>query len=137
MKIMICGRMNFAKEMLETKNSLEESGHEALVPVDIMECLEDPGLNMNLGHCITTQVDKKCFDLIAESDAILVLNHEKNGIKGYVGGATLMEIGIARHLNKKIFLLHELPSEQGLRHALEIRAAEPVVLKGDLGRLPK
>ncbi len=132
---MICGSMAFSKEMLETQKTLEEIGHKALVPVDTVECIENPGLNMDLEHCISTQVDKKCFDLIAESDAILVLNHEKNGIKGYVGGATLMEIGIARHLNKKIFLLHNLPTEEEQRYVLEIKATEPTVLDGDLTKI--
>jgi hypothetical protein len=132
---MICGSMAFSKEMLETQKALEQIGHKALVPVDTVECVENPDLNMDLEHCISTQVDKKCFDLIAESDAILVLNYEKNGIKGYVGGATLMEIGIARHLNKKIFLLHELPSEEEQRYSLEIKATEPAILNGDLTKI--
>ena len=127
--------MAFSKEMLEAQKALNEMGHEVLVPVDTAECVENPNLNMDLEHCVSTQVDKKCFDLIAESDAILVLNYEKNGIKGYVGGATLMEIGIARHFNKRIFLLHELPSQQELRYALEIKLTEPTVLNGDLTKI--
>ncbi len=127
--------MAFSREMLEAKKALEQMGHDALVPVDVIECLENPDLNMNLEHCISTRVDKKCFDLIAESDAIVVLNHKKNGIKGYIGGATLMEIGIARHFNKKIFLLHELPSEKEQRYVLEIKTTEPIVLNGDLAKI--
>jgi hypothetical protein len=132
---MICGSMHFSKEMLEAKKVLEGMGHDALVPDDVHDCLENPELNMDFEHCIRTNIDKKCFDKIAESDAILVLNYPKNGMNGYVGGATLMEIGLARHLDKKIFLLHDLPSEEQLRYALEIKITNPVVLNGDLSKI--
>ena len=39
------------------------------------------------------------------ADAVLVLNYDKKGIKNYIGGNTLMEIGFAHVLNQKIFLL--------------------------------
>ncbi|MFC1629835.1 hypothetical protein ACFL11_01300 [Patescibacteria group bacterium] len=135
MKIMICGSMHFAREMLKTQKIIEELGHEVLMPCDVHECVENPGLNMNLEYCIKTNIDKSCFDKVALSDAILVLNHPKNGIAGYIGGATLMEIGIARHLNKKIFLLHEPPAEKDLRYALEIKLAQPVILQGDINKI--
>ncbi|MFO8016846.1 MAG: hypothetical protein R6U32_07125 [Candidatus Woesearchaeota archaeon] len=135
MKIMICGSMHFARDMLEAKQELENLGHEAMVPDDTHECVENPDLNMDFEHCMRTQIDKKCFDKIAESDAILVLNHPKNGIEGYVGGATLMEIGLARHLNKRIFMMNELPADEELRYALEIRITEPVILNGNLSRI--
>ena len=135
MKIMVCGSMYFSKEMLETKEILEKKGHEVMVPDDVHKCVENPKLNMDFDHCIRNQIDKKCFDKVAESDAIVVLNYPKNNIKGYIGGNTLMEIGIARHLNKKIFLLHELPNEEEQRHALEIKIAQPIILNGDLDKI--
>jgi len=127
--------MHFAEQMFETKNSLEKAGHTAFVPSDTVDCLGRPELNMDMEHCKRLQIDKECFDKIAESDAILVLNYEKNGVKGYVGGATLMEIGLARHLDKRIFLLNDLPSEEELRYVHEIKLTEPIVLKGDLSRI--
>ena len=132
---MICGSMHFSKEMLEAKKALERMGHKAMVPDDVHDCLDNPELNADFEHCARTNIDKKCFDKVAESDAILVLNYPKNGMKGYIGGATLMEIGLARHLDKKIFLLHELPSEEDLRYALEIRLTKPVILNGDISRI--
>jgi len=132
MKLMICGSMFFSKEMLQTKNILEELGHEVMVPSDVNECLVDSELNTNLDYCIKNNIDKKDFDQIAKSDGIVVLNYDKNNIKGYVGGATLMEIGLARHLNKKIFLLFSLPEEKDLRYALEIKITKPTILNGDL-----
>ena len=135
MKIFIAGSMHFAEQMLDTKILLERMGHEVLVPSDTEECVKNPDLNMDFEHCVRTQIDKECFNKIEESDAILVLNYPRNGIPGYVGGATLMEIGLARHLDKKIFFLHDLPKEEDLRYSLEIRLTQPIVLNGELEKI--
>jgi hypothetical protein len=135
MKIMVCGSMHFAREMLEAKAELERMGHEVLITSDAEDCVDNPGLNMDIEHCTEKGIDKECFSKVAESDAILVLNHDRNGIRGYVGGATLMEIGIARHLDKKIFLLNQMPGEDELRYAFEIRLAGPMVIDGDLTKV--
>lgn len=127
--------MHFAKEMLEAQKILEELGHEALIPCDTHECVENPHLNMDFEHCVQTNIDKTCFNKVAESEAILVLNYPKNDLHGYVGGATLMEIGLARHLDKRIFLLHEIPSEEDLRYALEIKITRPTILMGDIRKI--
>jgi hypothetical protein len=137
MKIMICGSMAFAREMLEAKSLLEGMGHEALITSDAEDCIGNPDLNMDWEHCFEKQIDKECFDKVAESDAILVMNLPKNGIKGYIGGATLMEIGLARHLDRPIFLLHEPPSEDDMRYAFEIRLTNPVILNGDIRNIEK
>jgi hypothetical protein len=135
MKFMICGSMHFAKEMLDAQKILEELGHAARVPSDVHECLNNPELNMDLNYCIQTNIDKKDFQQVADSEAILVLNYPRRGIAGYVGGATLMEIGLARHLNKKIYFLNDLPSEDSLRYALEIKITQPIILNGDLNKI--
>jgi hypothetical protein len=138
MKIVLCGSMTFAKEMLEVKNKLEGNGHEILLPLDTEACLANPDLNMSLEHCENfsdVDLDKDHFNKISESDAILVLNYPKNNIDGYVGGASLMEIGVARHLDKKIFMLFDLPNTEALRYALEIKLAKPIILNGDLNKI--
>jgi hypothetical protein len=43
-----------------------------------------------------------------------------------------MVMGLARHLGKRIFLLHDPPSEKDLSYAFEVRLAGPVMLNGDL-----
>ena len=132
---MICGSMHFAKEMLEAQKILEELEQEVMVPCDTHLCLINPELNMDLEYCIANDVDKKDFNKIASSDAILVLNYPKNGLHGYVGGAVLMEIGLARHLDKKIFILHDLPSVEDVRYVLEIKLAQPTILGGDIRKI--
>lgn len=127
--------MHFAEKMLEAQKILEELGHEVMIPRDTYECIKNPDLNMDLEHCINLEIDKSCFNKVAQSDAIVVLNYPKNNINGYVGGATLMEIGLARHLDKKIFLLHDLPSTEELRYALEIKLTKPIILNGSIENL--
>lgn len=90
------------------------------------------------------------FDKIAWSDAILVANYDKvvealphlpphstsprsaNNVKGHIGGNTLMEIGLAFFLKKKIYLLNEVPE---LSYKEEILGVKPVILNGDLTKI--
>ncbi len=128
--------MVFAKEMLDVQKELEKLGHEAIVPIDILDCLKDSTLNESMEHCLSYgDIDKDHFNKIADSDAILVLNYPKNNLNGYVGGATLTELGVARHLDKKIFILHALPNEKDLRYVLEIKIMKPIILNGDLNKI--
>ena len=46
------------------------------------------------------------FEKIEKSDAILIVNKVKNGIRGYIGANAMMEAGIAFNRNIKIYLLH-------------------------------
>ncbi len=140
MKIMICGSMSFAMEMIEAKNKLEAMGHSVEVPCDTQKFLDEPGFTTdnhedNYDHCIENDIIRKCFAAVAGSDAILVLNHPKNSINGYIGASTLMEMGLAYHLGKKIFLLNPPPSHKELRHAHEVIIMQPSVLNGKLENL--
>jgi len=58
MRIYICGSMNFVKEMLEVKSKVEALGHFVSVPPDINECLENPGLNVDLEHCFKNNIGR-------------------------------------------------------------------------------
>jgi len=130
--------MYFAKEMLTIKNKLEKIGHHIELPIDTNECLTNPKLSESLEHCenfADVDVDKDHFNKIAASDAILVLNYDKSNIKNYIGGATLMEIGVARYLDKKIFILNNLPSEDDLRYALEIKLTKPIIINENLNKI--
>lgn len=67
------------------------------------------------------------------TDAILVLNFPKNGIRGYVGPGTLFEIAIALHLGKRIYLLHNVSETEP--YSTEIFAIDPIILDGDIKKL--
>src|SRR3990167_4062096 len=66
------------------------------------------------------------------ADAILVCNYDKNGIAGYVGANTLLEMGLAFHLRKPIYLLNAIPE---VSYKEEILGMQPIVIDGDLERI--
>lgn len=139
MKITICGSVKFRKEMVEVKNKLNEMGYEGIIsPV-----MEDLALGRNpalLQKIETNHAQAKkdggyikwYNNSIINSDAILVLNYDKNGVANYIGGNTLMEMGFAHVNDKKIFLLNPAP-EIGYRD--EIIAMNPTILENDLSKI--
>lgn len=135
MKITICGSMHFSKEMFEFQKAFEEKGHVCFVPITAHDCLVKPELNEDVNFCIEKDTMMDHFNKISDSDAILVLNYPKNGIEGYVGGSVLMEIGVARFLKKKIFILNPLPDIKILRYVTEILVTQPIMIDGDLSKI--
>lgn len=69
------------------------------------------------------------FRKIEQSDAILILNYEKKGIPGYIGGNTFLEMGYAFGLGKKVYLLNEIPE---LDYKTEMAAIQPIILNGNI-----
>lgn len=130
--VTICGSMKFKQDFIEAKELLESKGVKVLVP-DLSESMDystmtDEEIRAQKGILI-----QKHFKKIAESDAILVWNQEKNDIPGYVGGNTLVEMGYAFGIEKDIFLLNPVPE---ISYADEIKGMNPTILNGDLGNLP-
>ncbi len=146
MKITLCGSIAFHDESLSVKKELEKAGHKVkLWPVRIKDENGKP-LPIQEYYKIRKQApddkewvwDRKAeavrrhFNKVAWSDAILVLNYEKNNIKGYIGGNTFLEMGVAFYLKKKIYLLNEIPE---LPYKEEILGVKPIILNGDLSKI--
>ena len=141
MKITICGSMSAAKKMYEAYKILTKKGHQVFLPEFVIEYING-NLSWELGTLSREEgaEKKKNHDLIRkhyykiqESDAILVVNEEKNGVKNYIGANTLIEMAFAYVLNKKIYLLNEIPDSEYLLE--EVRAMEPIVLNGNLNKI--
>ena len=66
---------------------------------------------------------------ICESDGVLVVNLEKNGIKNYIGGNALIEMGLAFYLKKSMYLLNPIPE---ISYKEEILGMQPIILADDL-----
>lgn len=135
MKIVIISSMYFAKRMLDVKEELEKIGHEVTISSDVHECVDNPEISDNSDLAMKHDLLMHGFKRAEEGDAILVVNEEKNGIKGYVGGASLMEIGVAFYLNKKIYILNKLPDESELSYICEIKQVKPIIINGDLSKI--
>lgn len=139
MKIMILGSMSFIKDIVKAQEELEGLGHEAFIPVGVGPHLKDKNfvndLEANLDFVIKNNVMKRNFDLVAKNDAVLVINNRKNGVNGYIGASVLMEMAIAHHLNKKVFILNKIPHFREERWAHEIAIMKPIVINGDLAKI--
>ncbi len=141
MKITLCGSIKFADKLVEVYHELEKLGHQPMMHGDMFGVangtareLED--IRNNVEHA---EIKRKYgyikwwYDSIKNSDGILVLNYDKNGIKNYIGGNTLIEIGFAHVNNKKVFLLNPIPKEAP--YIDEIKAMVDVVLNRDLSKI--
>lgn len=144
MKIAICGSLSFSKEILEIQEKLTEMGHVALLPQSILKFSinnsddADAFKNKESYLEIKGQYMRDHFKKIDESDAILVVNIDKRGIKNYVGGNTFAEIMVAFHLRKKIFFLNQIPDDEKLSIILEeLQGVGPTILNGDLDLIDK
>ena len=149
MKVTICGSIGFYKGMESARDELVKYGHEVKIPELALEVPQEfgGGRKVYFGQYIEENggidafpAEHQIWDLkggaindhyekIHWCDGILVINHEKRGIDGYVGGNTLIEIGVAFYLKKKIYLLNPVSSE--LSYKQEIMGMKPVVVNGD------
>ncbi|MFA4998532.1 MAG: hypothetical protein WC514_00695 [Candidatus Paceibacterota bacterium] len=146
MKITICGSIAFYNKMLEIKEQLEGLGYEVDLPpskikdgqgkiITVTEYYDLRKSSTNNDNWVWDRKEeaiKEHFDKVEWSDAILVLNYDKNNIKGYIGGNVLIEMGLALYLGKKIYLLKDIPE---ISYKEEILGMKPVVLGGDLTKI--
>jgi hypothetical protein len=142
MTITICSSTSFYKHVIEIKKQLEKQGHTVLVPR--IALMMEKSNDYDVSHYKTWFADandyhKKAefmhghFDEVTKGDAILVVNDEKHGVANYVGGNVLMEMALAFHLGKKIYIFGDLPTDSSFEE--ELKGMEPTILKGDIGLL--
>lgn len=145
MKITICGSIAFFEDMLAVKNELEALGHEVDLPPT--KILNGQGEYITVSEYYEIRKSgslepwvwdaKKVamlnhFNKEVWADAILVMNMDKKGIKGYIGANTLIEMGLALFLKKPIYLFNHLPE---MDYSEEIKGMQPIVINGDLEKI--
>jgi nucleoside 2-deoxyribosyltransferase len=128
--------MRFHEEMKSTLRTLRSRGFVADAPAEL-DNLEHNEAYMNTDEDrITVKIEydfiHEHFKKIEKADAILILNYEKNGIAGYIGGNTFLEMGYAFGLGKQVYLLNPIPQ---MDYYTEMVAIQPVILHGDLSML--
>ncbi len=153
MIITLCGSMTFYPQMLELQQELESSGrHQVLLPElkkEWPDCASGQAKRSSLREYIEHHggMDQFCahhpiwlekreaiqahFEKIARSDVVLVVNYPKHNISGYIGGNTLMEMGIAVWLNKHLYMLFA-PDVQKHSYTEEILGVQPIILNGSV-----
>lgn len=136
MKIIICSSISAADEVLAAKRELESMGHE----VEIPEGVKNPALRARTEVANEEKADDKIkhdlirgyFEKIKEYDVLLVVNPEKRGVTGYIGGNTLIEMAFGHVLKKPLYVMHELPE---LSYTSEILAMQPRFINGNLSEI--
>ena len=135
MKILICCSKSFYDKVEQIKSILEEKGHEVILP----NSYDNPGQEYEIMKRDPEEHARwkgEMFRLserkIMESDAILVLNYEKNGQQNYVGASTLIEMYDAFRHNKSIFMINPIP--QNILQD-EIKGFNPMIIDGDLKKV--
>lgn len=136
--ITICSSMTFYPEVLKLGQKLERKGWKVLYPESALIMQKTKNFDpIEFRKHITAKDKAKFIKLHFEkeltSSAILVVNKTKNGIKGYVGGNALMEMGIAFNADIKIYLLHPYLKTHPFYD--EISAMQPIVLNGKIDKL--
>ena len=138
MRIVICGSMALSKSMIGIEKELLKFGHAVIVPRYTKEYAELELVKEMHAESVKNKVEhdliRDYFNEIKDSDAVLIVNKDKNKIKNYIGGNSFLEMGFAHILNKKIFLLNDIPE---MIYTDEIEAMQPIVLNGDLTKLNK
>ena len=136
MRVGIIGSMQFIDKMLEVQKELSALGHVAFMTHlhKGMEGKSDEEIEkIKLHQKYNMDAIRVFWNEMQGADAVLALNFDKNGIKNYIGGNTLMEIGFAHVLNQKIFLYNQIPEIPFYK--TEIEAVKPTIINGDLTKI--
>lgn len=137
MKIILCGSISKTDEILKVQVELEKKGYEVEIPEGAkrkeIQAKTDASTGERADIKIKYDLIKGYYEKMKKYDLVLVVNAEKNGVKGYIGGNTFLEMAFAHILNKPLYCLYELPE---LSYLSEILAMKPIVLNGNLNNLP-
>jgi hypothetical protein len=140
--IAVCSSVTFYKDVVEIEKQLKKLGYIVFIP-DVAKRMgksgdfdevkqkiwyKDPTM-----YKLKTKLMRDHFKKIVKSDAILVINKTKNNIPGYIGGNTLMEISIAFHYKKPVFILNPIADTLSIKE--EIYGVFPTFLNGDITTL--
>ncbi len=140
MKITVVGSFKFAKEIVEISKKIRELGHEPLMHEHMSGIADGSAKDLIKGIAENHSAMKRKYDifrvwhdLIKSGDALLVCNFDKDGIKNYIGGNVLLEMGFAHVNDKKIFLLNPIPEE--VPYVDEIKALADIIINKDLTKV--
>ena len=121
--------LNWWNQRIKLKQDVENLGFKVHIQEDVEDFTTGKRTNEDKWRKLKKDPFKNYFKVIKNSDAILVVNIDKKGVKGYIGGNTLIEMAFAHILDKKIYLLNQIPD---LSYKDEIEAFKPIILNSDL-----
>jgi len=128
--------MQYTEKMLEARDELIKRGHNAFV-TNLADTFigktDEEKEAIKIHQKNNLDAIREFWRLMQGADAVLVMNFDKHGVKNYIGGNTLMEIGFAHVLDQKIFLYNPIPEIPYYKS--EIEAVKPIIINGDLSKI--
>ena len=140
--ITICSSASFYKDVLDITDQLKKSGYIVKIPKIALTMRKNNDFNVD--HYKTWFKDKNAFKIkkslmdahfkkVTEADAILVVNEEKKGLRGYIGGNVLMEMTLAYYHKKPIFIWDMTDKKSSLYE--EIIGINPIFINKNLNNI--
>ena len=142
--IAICSSATHYKDLLEIEEKLKKLGFKTKIPDTARTMKKTNNFDVKFyktwyknekDYTKKTNFIIKHFNKIISSNFILVVNMDKDGIEGYIGGNVLMEMAIAFHYKKKIFIYNNISKTLPIRE--EVYGLKPIFINRDLGKIIK
>lgn len=136
MRVGVIGSMHYTEAMIEARDALNALGHDAFVTdlaAPFIGKTDEEKEAIKIHQKNNHDAIREFWRMMQGADAVLVLNLDRHGIRHYIGGNTLMEIGFAHILNQKIFLLNPVPDIPYYKS--EIEAVDPIIIHGDYSQI--
>lgn len=141
--ITICTSASFYKQAVSVAAELKALGFKVLLPFTALQMQRSNNfqggayklwLKNPKYYARKKRLMQNHFQEILAGDAVLILNYEKSGLEGYIGGNVLMEMGLALRYKKPIYILH--PVSPKLPFLEEVLGFLPVFLNSNLRNIP-
>jgi hypothetical protein len=139
--IMLVASVSFYDHVLEIEKQLVDLGFSVNIPYGAVKLKRfgiDPNIHKDAFISQQNWKEKNRiillnFKKILASDYLLVINDEKRNQQGYIGGNVLMEMTLAMHYKKPIYILNAIDETAPIKE--EIYGMLPVVINGDLKKI--
>lgn len=133
--IAICASASKYEKVIAAADEIERLGINVVLPKTAENMKQSSELTK--GFSVDSQTKATLmrghFKEIENSDAILVMNYDKNGKPDYIGANVLIEMAMAFYLHKPIHVLNGIPDYSPLID--EILGMQPIFLYGNLQKL--
>ena len=140
--IVICSSASFYAQVVEVQKQLKDLGFKVRVPLTVNKMVKSNDFKVETyktwmerpeDYKRKAYLTKKHFSEVEKGDVVLILNYNKNGKDGYIGGAVLSEMAVAFYLKKPIYILNPIDESSSFKE--ELYGMFPVILNGDLSRI--
>lgn len=130
-RVVVCGSMSFFREMIEVQELLAASDVSCIIPDsdDHWPSKRTVQLELVLKRKASLAHIRKIRD--PKTFGILVLNHDKYGVRDYIGANSFAEIAVAVVAGKRVYLAGGIPDA----YRDELNAWGAIALNGNIEQL--